>query len=162
MLVKSPFIILSKVSRPVTSEETVSPAESFNRRPLLSQTSPEKRELPGASFICRQNPRQHRPKRTAKGESSCLTQCRTRIKTACSLTIKPPKLRKNTAQRQKKRFCQQKPAAAAQHPKAHPARDHAKHPSTTKKPFIRRHPSPARLKSPRTFSKTTNMSRVPQ
>lgn len=45
------------------------------------------------------------------------------------LTIKPPKLRKNAAQsREKRRFCRQKPAAAAQYPNTQPTRDHANTP----------------------------------
>ena len=64
------------------------------------------------------------------------------------LTIKPPKLRKNAAQsRKKRRFCRQKPAAAAQYPNTQPTRDHANTPrQQLKKRLTKHYPPPSASK----------------
>ena len=100
---------------------------SSNRQPKLSRTSPKKCEIPGASFVRRQNPRKHRPIRTAKRKKRLSYAMPARNKSRLApLTIKPPKFRKYAAQsREKRRLCHQKPAAAAQYSAPHPARDHA-------------------------------------
>ena len=125
---------------------------SSNRQPKLSRTSPKKCEIPGASFIRRRNPRKHRSIRTAKKEITPVLRSADPEKTRLApLTIKPPKLRKNAAQsREKRRFCRQRPAAAAQHPKAHPARDHANTPrQQLKKRLTRYYPPPGASKKTR-------------
>ena len=117
---------------------------SSNRQPKLSRTSPKKCEIPGASFIRRQNPRKHRSIRMAKGGKLLSYAMPARNKNRLApLTIKPPKLRKYAAQsREKRRLCRQKPAAAAQYPNTQPTRDHANTPRQQLKKSLRRHCPP--------------------
>ena len=125
---------------------------SSNRQPKLSRTSPKKCEIPGASFIRRQNPRKHRSIRTAKKKIAPVLRNAARNKNRLApLTIKPPKLRKNAAQsREKRRLCHQKPAAAAQYPNTQPTRNHANTPrQQLKKRLTRHYPPPGASKKTR-------------
>ena len=133
---------------------------SSNRQPKLSRTSPKKCEIPGASFIRRQNPRKHRSIRTAKKEIAPVLRNKNRL---APLTIKPPKLQKYAAQsRKKRRRCHQKSAAAAQYSTPHPARDHTNTPRQQQKNNYKALSSPGTEKARTPLAKHRKIPRLAQ